>query len=239
MKATAAAITACAMTFALSACGSDQETSAGGLSTAATAPGAADAAGDQTVVDAPEADDAAEGDKADAPAGNDKAKKDGEKSGGDKKRDGNNNSGDAAVPTIANPFGDGEIEARTYEPIADGQAGSEADRREMEDVVRAVTNPDSFATWTRTILDNSCAAVREPALEEFERQGLTLDMVEQIMAAQGESLDMPKTDVTVSDVRVNGNRASATVTTSNSGGEATQVQLFAKEGGKWKVCTND
>lgn len=239
MKATAAAITACAMTFALSACGSDQETSAGGgLSTAATAPGAADTAGDQTVVDAPEADGAAEGDEADAPAGNDKEKTDGAKR--DSEKNSNNNSGGgAAVPTIANPFGEGEIEVRTYEPIADGQEGSEADRREMEDVVRKVTNPDSFATWTRTILDNSCAAVREPAMEEFERQGLTLDMVEQIMAAQGESLDMPKTDVTVSDVRINGNRASATVTTSNSGGDATQVQLFAKEGGKWKVCTND
>ncbi|MCP1386681.1 hypothetical protein M5J20_00500 [Corynebacterium sp. TA-R-1] len=245
MKAAAAAVTALALTFSLSACGEKQETASGGLSTAATAPGAAtaeEAAGEATEAVENEASDA---ETTEENTAKDKDKKEPAASSSAKPKtttkanNSGNNAGAAAVPTIANPFENGQVEVPTYEPIANGQAGSEADRKQMEDVVRKVTNPDSFATWTRTILDNSCAAVREPALEEFERQGLTLDMVEQMMRAQeaqGGTINIPKTDVKVTDVRIDGNRASATVSTSNSEGNASQVQLFAKEDGRWKVC---
>lgn len=247
-KAAAATVAAIAMTLSLSACGDKEETASGGLSTAATAPGAAtadQAAGDtaETVAGEPTEANGEKSDNADKAKDEKKSEEKKDKKSEKtttKKADNGGNAAAAPVPTLANPFADGQIEAPTYQAIS-GKEGSEADRKQIEEVVRKILNPESLTTWTRTILDNSCAAVREPAMKEFERQGLTLDSVEQMMKAQeqqGNALDIPKTDVKVSDVRVDGDRASATVTTNTSEGEASQVQLFAKEGGRWKVCNS-
>ena len=75
-------------------------------------------------------------------------------------------------------------------------------------------------------------------MQQFESQGLTLDMVEQIMRQQGEGIEVPRSEVSLSDVRVDGDRASATVTSNTPSGPTSQVQLFAKEDGRWKVCTD-
>ena len=109
----------------------------------------------------------------------------------------------------------------------------------MEETARKVLNPDSFSTWTRTILDNSCSAVTEPMMQELDRQGLTLEQVEEagrIAEQQGQALDIPKTDVSISDVRVDGNRASANLTARSDQGEQTEVMIFEKEDGRWKLC---
>lgn len=244
-RAAAATLTACTLAVAVSACSSNDESQSGGLSTAATAPGeasngasaAGQATGDAGASNAsePKGTDTASAAKTTAKNKNDnKNDNKDNKGGGD-----NKNANGTEVPTLVNPFAEGDLQVPTYEPISGGKEGTEEDRRQMEETVRAITNPDSFATWTRTILDNSCAAVRDPALKQFEDQGLTVDMVEQIMEQQGQGVDIPKTDVSVSDVRVDGDRASATVTSTTSGGTASQVQLFAKEDGRWKVCSNE
>lgn len=240
-RAAAATLTACTLAVAVSACSSNDESQSGGLSTAATAPGeasngasaAGQATGDAGASNAsePKGTDTASAAKTTAKNKNDNKDN---KGGGD-----NKNANGTEVPTLVNPFAEGDLQVPTYEPISGGKEGTEEDRRQMEETVRAITNPDSFATWTRTILDNSCAAVRDPALKQFEDQGLTVDMVEQIMEQQGQGVDIPKTDVSLSDVRVDGDRASATVTSTTSGGTASQVQLFAKEDGRWKVCSNE
>ena len=240
-KSAAGAIAAAALSLTLVSCGSDTETTGGGLSTAATAPGeatVADAAQDAATSAA--AEPATPGDNGDAARPGDDKPNDGEKPADDAAAPAPNQQGDQAIPTIINPLEEG-FEVPTYEPVAGGREGTAAERREIEEVVRKVTNPESFAKWTRVILDNSCAAVREPALEEFEKQGLTLDMVEQIMAAQeeqGSAIEMPKTEVSVADVRVDGDRASATVTSKAAGNTSENVQLFAKEDGRWKVCNS-
>lgn len=217
------------MTMTLTACGSDAETTAdGGLATVESAPATNGANG-------------AEATGAENPDNPAEPGKEGEQNGDNP--DAPKPEGDAAaapIPTIANPFGEGEIEVRTYEPIAGGQNGTDADRKEMEAAVHTITNPESMVTWTRTILDNSCAAVREPAMEEIRRQGLNLDVIEEIMR-QDEKVNgpqpVPRTEVSLSDVRVDGDRASATVTAKDQEGTHTSVQLFAKEEGRWKVCT--
>lgn len=234
MRTAAAALSVCAMALTVSACGSEEETQSGGLSTAATAPGGAT----NPAEPAPQNGEGAEGDAAkpadgSAAASTSKAKNSTAAQGAQ-----GGNDDPAAIPSLVNPFAEGDLEVPTYEPISGGKEGSDADRRQMEETVRAITNPDSFAGWTRTILDNSCAAVREPAMKQFESQGLTLDMVEQIMQQQGEGIEIPKTEVSLSDVRVDGNRASATVTSNTPSGPTSQVQLFAKEDGRWKVCTD-
>lgn len=235
LKNAAAGFTALAVTFTLAACGSEGETTGGGLSTAATAPGAATVAEGTTAPEAEASGSAAPGTSAAATA---TTKPKASAAPGDR----DNQQGgqpDVAVPTLINPLEQG-LEAPTFEPIEGGREGTEAERKEMEEVLRKVSNPDSFASWTRVILDNSCAAVREPALEEMERQGVTLEMVEQLLAQQeamGDSITLPETKVSLTDVRVDGNRASGTASTSNASGNASAVQLFEKEDGRWKVCT--
>lgn len=237
MRTAAAALSVCAMALTVSACGSEEETQSGGLSTAATAPGGATNPAEPATQNGGGAEgDAAKPADGSAAAATSKAKNSTAAQGAPGAPGGNDDP--AAIPSLVNPFAEGDLAVPTYEPISGGKEGSEADRRQMEETVRAITNPDSFAGWTRTILDNSCAAVREPAMKQFESQGLTLDMVEQIMQQQGEGIEIPKTEVSLSDVRVDGNRASATVTSNTPSGQASQVQLFAKEDGRWKVCTD-
>lgn len=235
MRARAATVTACALTLAVAGCGSDKEASSGGLSTAANAPAASGTGATDASAAAGSAGASASASQGGGDGTADKANKGNKDSGTNAAA---NQGGNGDVPTVSNPFGEGDIQAPTYQPIAGGKEGSEEDRRQIEEVSRAVTNPDSFAGWTRTILNNSCAAIRDPAMQQFESQGLTLDMVEEIMKNQSGDVDIPKTEVSVSDVRVDGDRASATVTTTNSGGTASQVQLYAKEDGRWKVCTD-
>lgn len=241
LRTAAAALSVCAMALTVSACGSEEETQSGGLSTAATASSDVTNPAEPAPQNGSEATGADASKAADGSAAATTSKA---KGTGDNKNAPNaqaaqgGNAEPAAVPTLVNPFAEGELEVPTYEPISGGAEGSDADRRQMEETVRAITNPGSFAGWTRTILDNSCAAVREPAMQQFESQGLTLDMVEQIMQQQGQGVEVPQTEVSLSDVRVDGDRASATVTSNTPSGPTSQVQLFAKEDGRWKVCTD-
>ena len=230
-KSVAVAAAAVVMSCTLTACGSDSETTAGGgLSTAATAQGAANEAGENTVAEEP----SAEGGESKASESKPTTSAEKKNNGGEKKDEGRQE--DQAIPTLINPLEDG-LESPEFEPLAGGREGTEAERKEMEEVVTKISNPESFAKWTRVILDNSCADVREPAMEQFESQGLTLEMVEQ-QEAQGGAFDIPRSEITVSDVRVDGDRASATVHSKSNAGENESVQLFAKEDGKWKVCKN-
>lgn len=239
-KAAAAGVTALALTFSLTACGSDEETTGGGLSTAAEAAGETESVDGAAKESEKKSDDdkKADQDKDSGKDGDEKSGKDGAaKSGGDKESAGSGD--DEAVPTIANPFEDGEYEQVTHEPIAGGEDASQADIDEMTKVVEAVSNPESLATWTRTILDNSCKAVTEPAMEELERQGMTLDSVEEAARMQedaGMGVDLPRSEISLADVRVDGDRASASVTARNDSGEDTQTQLFQREDGRWKLC---
>ncbi|OIR42572.1 hypothetical protein BJP08_04535 [Corynebacterium sp. NML140438] len=220
-KVAAAAVVALAMS--LTACGSDDETAGGGLSTAASAPNSA----------------ASEKDKGEKPAKEEPKKDEKDKKKSDDKKQTDAQGEPGAIPTIANPFEDGEFAVPTFEPIEGGKEGTEAQRKEMEDVVRKVTNPESFEKWTRVILDNSCKKITEPALEEMERQGVSLEVIEQAARMQeeaGQAIEIPKTEISLSDVRVDGDHASATVKSNNSEGEKTQTQLFTHEDGRWKLC---
>lgn len=240
----AAAAAATALAFPLAACGSnDDDASSGGLSTAAEASPLNSA----TELTESSAADAEHKDGETTAAGDVKGeKKDDKSKSKDKetktsttrvtKSGGGQDGGDA--PTLANPFENG-LPENTNEPLANGKPGSESDRKQMEDTARTVLNPDSFATWTRTILDNSCTAVREPMMDELERQGMTLDQVEEagrLAEQQGQTLELPKTDVSLSDVRVDGDRASASLTAKTSDGEQTDTMIFQKEDGRWKLC---
>ena len=230
----AACMAAAVLVLPLSACGSSDEGESGGLSTAAEA-APADTDVDATASEKSEKkDDKGDADKKKDDKG-DKEKDN--KSSSKKQEQGGGNDGEDA-PTLANPFENGMPE-NTNQPIEGGKEGSEEDARQMEETGRAVLNPESFSGWTRTILDNSCKAVADPMMEELERQGLTLEQVEEagrVAEQQGQALEIPRSEVSISDVRVDGNRASANLTAKNDNGEETHVMIFEKEDGRWKLC---
>lgn len=229
----AACVAAAMLVLPLSACGSSDEGQSGGLSTAAEA-SPADTAVESTV--SKEADKGDEKDKKKDDAKKDEKKE--TKTSSQKKESKGEGGNEGEAPTLANPFENGMPE-NTNQPLEGAQEGSDEDRKQMEDTARAVLNPGSFADWTRTILDNSCKAVADPMMEELERQGLTLEQVEEagrLAEQQGQALELPKSEVSISDVRVDGNRASANLTAKNENGEETQVMIFEKEDGRWKFC---
>lgn len=238
-KTTAVCASALALVLPLAACGSSDEAASGGLSTAAEAPGSESSAVDGAASETTEA--ASETNSADGSTATEttrvtKDAKNNDKTTANKGNQAAGNQGEA--PTIANPFENG-MPKNTNQPLASGKEGSEEDRKQMEATARAVLNPPSFAEWTTTILDNSCKAVVDPMMEELDRQGLTLEQVEEagrLAESQGQAVELPRTDVKIEDVRVDGNRASASLTATSDSGEQTETMIFEKEDGRWKLC---
>ena len=241
------ALTAAALALVapLTACGSDDDDTSGGLSTATEATTSASAANASTEESADGADnDGADNDGADntekstaTETTTTRAAKDGKSEAAG--TDGGAQSGnDGQTATLANPFENG-VPQNTNQPLPSGTAGSDEDRKQMEATARAVLNPGSLANWTPTILDNSCKAVSDQMMQELERQGLSLQQVEEasrVAEQQGQGLDMYETDVSISDVRIDGNRASASLTARSEKGEETSTMIFQKEDGRWKLC---
>ena len=241
------ALTAAALALVapLTACGSDDDDTSGGLSTATEATTSASAANASTEESADGADnDGADNDGADntekstaTETTTKRAAKDGKSEAAG--TDGGAQSGNDGQPaTLANPFENG-VPQNTNQPLPSGTAGSDEDRKQMEATARAVLNPGSLANWTPTILDNSCKAVSDQMMQELERQGLSLQQVEEasrLAEQQGQGLDMYETDVSISDVRIDGNRASASLTARSEKGEETSTMIFQKEDGRWKLC---
>lgn len=234
------ALTAAALALVapLTACGADEEGSSGGLSTAAEAPASASAANASTEESADGADNTDDTEESTATeTTTQRAAKDGASGAAD--MDGGTQSGNGGQPaTLANPFENGAPQ-NTNQPLPNGTAGSDEDRKQMEATARAVLNPGSWANWAPAILDNSCKAVSDQMMQELERQGLTLQQVEEasrLAEQQGQGFDMYETDVSISDVRVDGNRASASLTARSEKGEETSTMIFQKEDGRWKLC---
>ncbi|MCG7295429.1 hypothetical protein NUW87_05890 [Corynebacterium pilbarense] len=233
-KGLAVTTAALALVLPLTACGSDDEGTSGGLSTAAEAPEAS-AANSSTEASAEKSEKSEKSEKTSKTSEKEKKKED---KSDDKQKSNQAQGGEEQPPTLVNPFENGMPE-NTNEPLANGEEGSEDDRREMEDTARAVLNPGSFADWTPTILENSCKAVTEPMLEELERQGMSLEQVQEasrLAEEQGQGIELPETEVSLDDVRIDGDRASASLTAKSEHGEETSTMIFQKEDGRWKLC---
>ncbi|SDR89475.1 hypothetical protein [Corynebacterium timonense] len=225
----AAAVSVAALAVSLAACGAEEdEAASGGLSTAAVP--AADSAAETAAEDGADApDEGKDGEK---------EKKDGE--GAQQPQEGGGqNAAAGAPPTLEIPFGDGTVSVPVHEPLADGNPGGDADREDIERTMYAALNPESPDKWTRVLLENSCRKVTDQVNSELNKSGLTLDQVEAAARMQqqaGEGIQLPKSEVSVKDVRVNGNRASAEVTATSANGSETQTQIFEREDGRWKLC---
>lgn len=145
---------------------------------------------------------------------------------------------------VVNPFEDGTLPVAEVQPIEDGQAASEADIKGMTDTMNRIYNPKDLVSWSRVILDNSCKQVVDQTNQELAGRGTSLEQTEREMQqavdaakAAGRPLPpVPKSNATLSDVKVNGDTASATVTVNSNGQNESGVQRFKREGNQWKVC---
>ena len=72
-----------------------------------------------------------------------------------------------------------------------------------------------------------------------EPLGLHLDQIEQaarLQAQAGQAVTVPQSTVSLTDAKVDGNRASATATVTNQNGSEEQTLIFEREDGRWKLC---
>lgn len=191
----------------------------------------------------PDADKAADEKKDDK----DQEKKDEEKKAenqadpSDPQAQGAPNDGAAGV---VNPFEDSPIPTVEAKPVEGGQAASDADIKAMSDTMNRIYNPGDLVSWSRVIMDNSCKKVVDQTNQELASRGTSLEQTEKEMQqaidaakAAGRPLPpVPQTEAQLSDVRVKGDTASATVTVNTNGQTESGVQRFQREGGQWKVC---
>lgn len=150
-----------------------------------------------------------------------------------------------ANPTgVVNPFENGTLPAAEVKPVDGGQPASQEDINAMTETMNRIYNPKDIVSWSRVIMDNSCKAVVDKTHQELAAQGTSLEQTENEMRQAVEAARLagqpippvPSTQANLSDVRVNGDTASATVTVNTNGQTESGVQRFARENGQWKVC---
>ena len=221
----------------LAACGSnEEENAASGLATETNVVTVAPDAGKASE----EKKDDKEKDKKDEAAKKDQKSAD-QANPDDPQAQGVPNEGAAGV---VNPFEDGTLPTAEVKPVEGGQAASEADIKAMTDTMNKIYNPKDLVSWSRVIMDNSCKKVVDQTNQKLASEGTSLDQTEREMQqaidaakAAGRPIPpVPQTQAQLSDVRVNGDTASANVTVNSNGQTESGVQRFQREGNQWKVC---
>lgn len=120
------------------------------------------------------------------------------------------------------------------EPVTGGQAAGDADRAEIEQLVRGIYEVDTFHQFLRYVPENTCnellAAQGGP--QAMDLTGIPDQPLHQwdVYAASQPYIE------SVNDVRVEGDRASAVVTAVSAGQAETRTQRYLHEDGRWKFC---
>ena len=145
---------------------------------------------------------------------------------------------------MANPFENGNLPTIEVKPVEGGHPASQEDINAMTETMNRIYNPADVVSWSRVIMNNSCKAVVDKTNQELAAQGTSLDQTEREMRQAVDAARLagqpippvPDTSASLTDVRVNGDTASATVTVTTNGQAESGVQRFARENGQWKVC---
>ena len=224
-KVAATTVALAAASISLTACGSDEETadvaSSTSTVTSATTTQSTKPSGATEATESSAAESSAAQSAANAPGANPQA------------------PAAAGGAALSNPFQDPNFTPPTQRPLQGGSQASGADKQEMEQTMHAALNPPSPEKWTRVLMENSCRKVTEPVQEEMNRSGYTLDQIEQaarLQAQAGQAVTVPQSTVSLTDAKVDGNRASATATVTNQNGSEEQTLIFEREDGRWKLC---
>lgn len=137
-----------------------------------------------------------------------------------------------AAPPVSDPLLD-EL-YQEPEPVTGGQAAGDADRAEIEQLVRGIYEVDTFHQFLRYVPENTCnellAAQGGP--QAMDLTGIPDQPLHQwdVYAASQPYIE------SVNDVRVEGDRASAVVTAVSAGQAETRTQRYLHEDGRWKFC---
>ncbi|MHA2789320.1 hypothetical protein ACXZ66_09270 [Corynebacterium sp. S7] len=140
---------------------------------------------------------------------------------------------DSAANAVDNPFENSNPPEAQVAPIEGGQAGSDADAAAIRGTLEDVYAQNSMHGMIQSIERNTCESVIQAngGHEAFSVAGIPdVSYAEMGIDASQNGVD------SVSNVLVNGDRASADVTVRTQDGQDTTTQRFLHEGGQWKMC---
>ncbi|AKK06400.1 hypothetical protein CMUST_10420 [Corynebacterium mustelae] len=126
-----------------------------------------------------------------------------------------------------------EIPAVVHQPIEAAPASPE-DAAAIEGLVYGLNNGTTLRSYMAYIPDNSCQAALDA---HGGREALDLDKIPDVPMSQVEQFAQAKPHVdNVTDIRVQGDVASASVTGTSDGETTTNTQRFRRENGRWTFC---
>lgn len=137
----------------------------------------------------------------------------------------------AGSDTLVNPFENGDIEVAEPAPVDGAQPANEGDSQAITGLVKGLYEQETMHSFLRYIPDHTCQRVMDQnGGGEFSLDGVP-DMPMNQMAGWSE------THVSdISDIKVNGDQASAVVTVQTAEGPDTATQRYQREGGQWTFC---
>ncbi|MDO5513047.1 hypothetical protein, partial [Corynebacterium sp.] len=120
-------------------------------------------------------------------------------------------------------------------PLIGGQDANDAQRGEIEQLVRGIYEVDTFHQWLRYVPDNTC---NELLSVQGGAQGMDLGGIpDSRLADMPQYVNANAHIRSITDVKVEGNRASAVVTAVSEGNAETRTQRYLYEDGRWKFCS--
>ncbi|MEZ2188814.1 hypothetical protein [Corynebacterium sp. CCM 9204] len=119
-------------------------------------------------------------------------------------------------------------------PVEGGRPATPEETQEIESLARSVAWGPTLKSYLGGILDNTCRSVLQAqgGREAFDLNQIPDIPMEAIPELQGRKAEVQS----VKDVKVDGNTASATVTTATGGHVESGTMRFLKEDGAWKLC---
>lgn len=156
---------------------------------------------------------------------------------------------DTPSPTTSHEAPDTLVEERPAEPEmaplpqvpapevlapVEGEPASPEDAQAIADLVQSVTWAPSLRAFMGNFLDNTCQRV----IEEAGGQGaVDLSQVPEIPLEQIPQYQETRSTIdAIEEITVNGNEASAWVTTTSQGQTQSGTMKFLREDGRWKMC---
>jgi len=120
------------------------------------------------------------------------------------------------------------------EPVQGGHEPTEAERAEIEQLVRGIYEVDTFHQMLRYLPENTCNEViaQQGGAAAMDLTGIPDYPLNQMPQYAGSNPHIES----ITDMQVDGNRASAVVTAVSAGQKETRTQRYLHEDGRWKFC---
>lgn len=132
------------------------------------------------------------------------------------------------------PIDNPEISFIPQAPVADGAPASAEDQQAIEGLVRGMMNATTVRQFMGYIPQNTCARYLEA---NGGLAAMNIDQIPDVPLADFPQYAHARPTIdSVTDVQVNGDSASATVTSTADGQTNSAVQRFARENGRWTFC---